>query len=196
MWGAAAGVALLLASSACSGGTDEDPTQPSFIPVPSTTEPEPSATSSAEPSADPTATAEALVAPELPAVATEETPEGAAAFAEWWFETLNYATATGDTEQLRAGFVDPCGTCENFATQAEEAYASGGAIRGGSIDVRVDVPPQLEEGGVTLAIFVDAEAGEVINAEGEVTETMTAEELASAMVVVFVDGRWAVGGIQ
>ncbi len=194
---AAVAAAVALVVSGCTGEPDDGPTAPSFSPVPSPTESAPSASPepSPEQTAD-TATAEALVAPELPPEATEETPEGAAAFAEWWFETLNYATATGDTEALRAAFVEPCGTCENFAVQAEEAYASGGRIEGGRIDVEVDVPPQLEEGGVTLAVFVDAASGRVLDAEGRVTEEMTAEELASAMVVVFVDDQWQVGGIQ
>ncbi|MGJ7439976.1 DUF6318 family protein [Aquipuribacter sp. MA13-6] len=189
-------MALLLMSSACAGEADDDPTGPSFVPVPSTAEPEPSDPPSADPSPDATATAEALVAPELPAVATEETPEGAAAFAEWWFETLNYATATGDTAELRNTFVETCGTCESFATQIESAYGAGGAIDGGRIDVEVDRPPALEEDGVALAMQVDASAGEVLDQNGGVITVLEGEQLASVMAVLFIDSEWVVGGIQ
>lgn len=194
MWGAAAGVALLLASSACSGGTDEDPTQPSFVPVPSTTEPEPSATSSAEPSADPTATAEALVAPELPAVATEETPEGAAAFAEWWFETLNYATATGDTEQLTASSdMEICDTCSNLVGRIEEAYSSGGGISGGEIAATVEAPSSVDGGIATFVVHLEvAPATQTISG---VKSELPAGRSVNAAATAWRDG-WVMGDLR
>lgn len=194
VWGAAVGVTLLLTVSACSDGDDDVPTEPTFVPVESTPAPEPSESVSVEPSEEPTA--EALVAPELPAAATEETPEGAAAFAEWWFETLNYATATGDTSQVRASFAETCETCENLASRIEDAYSAGGDISGGAIRTTVDVPTQLEEGGVALAMQIDAEGGAIRDGEGDVISELEAEQLASVMAVLFIDGTWIVGGIQ
>ncbi len=194
MWGAAAGVALLLASSACSGGADEDPTEPSFVPVPSTSEAEPSATSSADPSADATATAEALVAPELPAVATEETPEGAAAFAEWWFETLNYATATGDTGELRAAFQEECVTCQGFVGRIDDAYGSNGRIEGGLLDVQVE-SSAVQEGISTMPVLAEAQAGEVLSADGATETVLTAERVNLVIAVAWTGSAWVVGDL-
>lgn len=195
--GAGTAAVMLLALSACTSEPSDDPTAPSFAPAPSM----PAPVESSEPSEDDSApsvapSVAALAPPELPAAATAETPEGAAAFAEWWFATLNYATATGETAELRATFLDNCQTCENFATQIETAYGSGGSISGGRIRVQVDVPAALQEGGVTLAVGVDAEAGQVRDTEGEVVEELGAESLASAVAVLWEQERWALGGIQ
>lgn len=191
---AAAALVALLLLSACTDEPDDTPTAPTFA-APSTVAPEPSPSESAEPSTA-ESTTPAIAAPELPAAATEETPEGAAAFAEWWFETLNYATATGDTDPLRASYATTCETCENLTTRAEDAYSTGGDIVGGAIYPTVDVPPRLEEGGVALAMQVRAEDGAIRDDEGEVLTELEAEELASVMAVLFIDGAWTVGGIQ
>lgn len=191
---AAAAVVALLLLSACTDEPDDTPTAPTFA-APSTTALEPSPSESAEPSTA-ESTTPALAAPALPAAATEETPEGAAAFAEWWFETLNYARATGDTTKLRAAYVETCGTCENFASQIDETYSKGGLIEGGTIDVTVDTPTALEQDGVALAMQVSANAGRVLNRDGAVTTQLEAEQLASVMAVLFIDSSWVAGGIQ
>lgn len=145
--GAGTAALMLLALSACTGEPSDDPTAPSFAPAPSTSAPAPVASpapsNDSAPSVAPSVAA--LTPPELPAAATAETPEGAAAFAEWWFENLNFATATGETEELRANFIENCQTCENLATQIEDAYTSGGSISGGRIQVSVDVPASLQK---------------------------------------------------
>lgn len=196
--GAATAAVMLLALSACTDEPSDDPTAPSFAPAPSTSTPvesdapsgSPSAATSVPPSVD------ALAPPALPDVAMQESSAGAVAFTEWWFDALNFATITGETAVLRDTFTTNCRTCENFVTQIDGAYGSGGSISGGHIRVRADVPTVLQEGGVTLAVQVEAEAGQVRDSDGEVLEELGAESLASAVAVLWEQERWVMGGIQ
>jgi hypothetical protein len=189
---AAAVLLVAVALGACTGDEpDTEVTAPTFVEE----SPSPSASSAAppespEPSAEPT-----VAAPPLPELATQQTPEGAVAFTEWWFETLNYATATGDTAGLRAVSEDTCGTCSAFAERIESAYLGGGRIQGGAVSVRVDPPPSVEQGGAALAVFSSTAGGEVEDASGQVTLALTAEDVALVVAVLWRETRWTVGGI-
>lgn len=186
---------MLLLSSACTGEPDDAPTAPTFAPAPapSTVEPEPSTPPSSEPSAEPTA--EALDAPELPAAATEETPEGAAAFAEWWFDTLNYATATGDTDSFRDAFQEECATCQGFAGRVDDAYGSGGRIKGGLLDVAVSRSTAVQDGIVSMPVLADAQAGEVIDADGATETILNPERVNLVVAVAWTGSSWVVGDV-
>ena len=193
--GAASGALVVLAclaSSGCTGGPDDNVTAPTFAPAPS--EQEPSATPSAEPSAsEPDPTGQALVPPQLPQAATQQTPEGAAAFASWWFDTLNYATATGDTAALRASTeMSVCETCEALITRVEAAYSSGGGIVGGLVRTSVEAPQTVDEGVATFVVRVDAE-GASVHANGETEELPPGETVAT--VAAFWRDGWVMGDI-
>ncbi len=124
----AASVLLTMTLAACTGSEpDPDVTAPTFEPAspePSASEAAPSPSASSEPSEAPT-----VAAPPLPELATQQTPEGAVAFTEWWFETLNYATATGDTEALRDGSATRVWYLREFRRRDREAYQDGGSNR-------------------------------------------------------------------
>lgn len=190
---AAAAVVALLLLSACTDEPDDTPTAPTFA-APSTTVPKPSPSESAEPSTA-ESTTPALAAPALPAAATEETPEGAAAFAEWWFETLNYATATGDTDGFRTTYTDTCTSCEGFAQQVDEPFASGGSIDGGALLAQVTKPDGVQDGVATMPILVEAQETVILSADGEAIETLDSERLNLVMAVVWSDQGWAVGDL-
>lgn len=190
---AAAALAMLLLSSACSGEPDDTPTAATFAPAPSTPEAEPSTAPSPAPSPGPTA--DALAAPELPAAATEETPEGAAAFAEWWFETLNYATATGDTDDSRGALQEECATCQGFAGRIRTAYESGGRIVGGLIDVQINPSAAVQEGIASTPVTATATAGEVLNADGSIATVLNAEQVNLVVAVAWTGSGWVIGDV-
>ncbi|MGJ9423456.1 DUF6318 family protein [Aeromicrobium sp. CF3.5] len=65
-------------------------------------------------SATPTSTA---TPPPMPPQASEDTPEGAAAFVTHWVDNLNFAARTGDVEGLTAVSSTNCGGCSSYADQ-------------------------------------------------------------------------------
>ena len=97
---------MLLPVAACTDASSGEVTAPSFVPA----SPEPSSSATADPTTAEPSPEPTIAAPPLPDAAMEQTPEGAVAFTEWWFETLNYATRTGDTESLRAASDPGCTT--------------------------------------------------------------------------------------
>ncbi len=194
--GAATAAVMLLALSACTDEPSDDPTAPSFAPAPSTSTPVESDAPSGSPSAATSVppSVEALAPPALPAAATAETPEGAAAFAEWWFATLNYATATGDTTALRkSSDLVVCETCINLAERVEDAYSSGGGIEGGLAVATVEAPPSLDGGIATFIVRLEVE-GAVETVDGVSTDLPPGSSV-NAVAAVWRD-RWVMGDLR
>jgi len=185
-------VLLALGTGGCTQDQpDSEVTAPTFADTsPQLSEAAPSAPAPTEPSPAPTE-----AAPPLPDLAVQQTPEGAVAFTQWWFETLNYATATGDTAGLRAASDPACGTCDSFVLEIENAFTSGGRIEGGLFDVRVDPAGALEPLGVRVPVFADVSATEIMRADGSAIKTFDAEQSTIVFTALLTDAGWVAGGL-
>lgn len=157
----------------------------------------PSGTPSSAPSGSPEPSAEPTVAaPPLPELATQQTPEGAVAFTEWWFETLNYATATGDTTGLRAASDPGCEFCDNLATDIEAVYAVGGRREGGVTSINISPPGVIQNLGLNLAVVVELEPARDVDASGEDIATFGGESgLPLIASVLLLDDGWRMGAV-
>jgi len=71
--------------------------------------------------------------PALPALARQDSPAGAEAFARYWLTTLDYATTTGDTRLLRQ--LANCAGCNALAESIDKVRAEGGRTLGGKATV-------------------------------------------------------------
>jgi len=185
-------VLLALGTGGCTQDQPEtEVTAPTFADAsPRPSEAGPSASAPAEPSPAPTE-----AAPPLPDLAKQQTPEGAVAFTQWWFETLNYATATGDTTGLRAASDPECIFCGNLATRAESAYAAG-TIDGGLATVEFTQPGAIQELGVNIAVFADVQETRILNSEGKVIETLTASsDLILTATLLLTASGWLMGAV-
>jgi hypothetical protein len=136
-------IALALALTACSG--DPEPRSPS----PTTP---PSATSTATP-------------PAMPAQASEDSPEGAAAFASFWIESLDHALATGSTDVLAQASADECDGCQAYIKLVKSTYSAGGYIRGstwspGRFEIDYGDPETFMTTTVTIAAGVSRRSSE------------------------------------
>lgn len=67
----------------------------------------------------------------MPAQASEESPEGAAAFVAYYVKVLNYAAATGDVEELTRLSSPDCDGCQTYIALYRDTYEAGGYFRGG-----------------------------------------------------------------
>ncbi|WP_332662819.1 DUF6318 family protein, partial [Aeromicrobium sp.] len=74
---------------------------------------EPKRTASATPTATP---------PTMPAQAKEDTPEGAAAFVKHYIDVFNYASNTGDVEELSRLSSPDCKGCQSYITLYRDTY--------------------------------------------------------------------------
>lgn len=100
-------LAALLALSACSSD-----------PLPK--EPDPTATT-----ARPTGTP-----PTLPAQAKQNSPEGAAAFVKHYIDVFNYASNTGNVEELSRLSAPACEGCQRYIRLYRDTYEAGGYFKG------------------------------------------------------------------
>lgn len=140
--------------------------------------------------------AEELEPPEMPALAREQTPEGAVAFAEWWFDTLNYATATGDTSGLADASDAQCETCANFISQIEGAYSRGGHIEGGLTSASIDAPGGMEVRGINLAVFAEVEAMTIVDHNGDVVEALASGSDILVFAALATEDGWRTGAVS
>lgn len=115
----------LLLVGACS--PEATPREPTASP--------PSATTSATPTA---------VAPTMPPQASEDSPEGAAAFVKHYVDILNFAATTGDVQELSRLSSPDCKGCQRYITLYRDTYAAGGYFKGGEWKM-ADVQVQFAE---------------------------------------------------
>lgn len=64
----------------------------------------------------------------VPSYATENSRHGAQQFAAYWVDSLNQATTSGDTAQLKTLALDSCDVCADFAAHLDRIYAAGGHV--------------------------------------------------------------------
>ena len=145
-------------------------------------EPDPSGSTSPEPTATP---------PPLPEAATQETPEGAAAFVDHYLAVLNYAAHTGDTEPLESLSEQDCSGCRDYAEHFAERAEAGGSLEGGDFRAgQITVKPYGSD--TSLVTELKISSGTVVETEGspatsfgESTETVT-------FVATYSEGKWSI----
>lgn len=89
-----------------------------------TSDPEPKEPKRTATSATPTSTP-----PTMPAQAQEDTPEGAAAFVKHYIDVFNYASNTGDVEELSRLSSPDCKGCQRYIQLYRDTYKAGGYFR-------------------------------------------------------------------
>lgn len=73
--------------------------------------------------------------PVMPEEMKEETPEGAKAAVQYWWDTVTYLQRTGDLEPLREVSSDECDFCHDYALDVVDHYEDGGWHTGMEVDV-------------------------------------------------------------
>jgi hypothetical protein len=101
-------LAAALVLSACS--SDPAPKEPTGSPATSSTAP-------------------TRPVPTMPAQASEDSPEGAAAFVKHYVDVFNYAAATGDVKELTRLSSPDCAGCQSYIKLYKDTYADGGYFR-------------------------------------------------------------------
>ena len=126
---------------------------------PAPKEPDPSKPTT--PSATP-----AAALPTMPPQASEDSPEGAAAFVKHYVDVFNYAAATGDVKELSRLSAPDCEGCQKYIDLYQKTYKAGGYYRGGGwkigdIDLRRSgsetfATTKVDSGGATYKTSKDA----------------------------------------
>ena len=170
--------AALMLTGCNSGSTPSGPdttsptTTESATPSPTPT-PTLSATATYKP-ADASGRAQNVPVPVLPEVAKTETKEGLEAFVRYWYEALNYAYETGDTQNLEQLSGPNCVFCTGLKDGVTEAWANGRWISGGKIETPT-VSATIEPGAEPYAVVqVIQQVIEIRNPDGSLFQAPTA----------------------
>jgi hypothetical protein len=111
-------------------------------------------------------TAPAVAVPTMPPQASEDSPEGAAAFVKHYVDVFNYAAATGDVKELSRLSAPGCKGCQKYIDLYRETYEGGGYYRNGgwkigdlnlrSSESETFATTQVKSGGGTYKTSKDA----------------------------------------
>jgi len=114
-----------------------------------------------------------------------------------WFDLVNYAYATGDTEPVQAASEAGCDTCANIIETIEDQYSGGGHIEGGQLSVLSAEAPAPQPGEIALVTTRVAQAPlRGISSTGEVVVDQAADSgVTNAFFVQPLDGGWRAAGI-
>lgn len=109
---------------------------------------------------------------DVPAFADNPGQAGAEQFVGFWTDTLNEATTSGDTKQLKTLAADACKACGEFAAQLDRIYAAGGHVESDGWEIEEIVP---EAGGteneVGLLVTFQVAPQDVYKSEDAEVET-------------------------
>ena len=150
------------------------------------------ASSSAAPSASPSA-----VAPTMPAEAKGTGPEAAKAIVRLFVDRLNFAGAHGDTEAFRALFTPRCGACLGVADFIDKTYSNGGTIRGSGWHALTVRAGAIKSKRIKVDALVRVAAQDVIpRASAEPQHFDGAPRVMKHFTLGQSDGGWKVTGIE
>jgi hypothetical protein len=169
---AVAVVALTAALAGCSS----DPAPPSTLP-----------TLSANPSAAPT------VSP-LPSAVSAPTPEGAGAFARFWYSEIEAAFATKDPERVRALSAPGCAACDQFIRSVTRLRDRNERVDNYRIEVIAAETPALTDASrAEVTVVYNTDGATRYDAEGAVIRQDPARDLVEQTLVLTRSGStWRV----
>ncbi|SDQ88204.1 DUF6318 family protein [Quadrisphaera sp. DSM 44207] len=134
--------------------------------------------------------------PVLPPEARDRTEAGAAAFASYWFDALEYGYRTGDTTLVEVASAPDCTECQNFVDIIESQYGDGGSIRGADLSVVAPIAAPMEDFGTLVSLTFSAAATQEIAPSGSVRGEVPAESPYQVLIgVEWLDDRWLAFGI-
>jgi len=138
--------------------------------------------------------------PRLPAVATENTEEGARATIEFFWRAIDHARLTGDTELLALVSHDSCEFCQDHIVGWQERYSEGNwAVLQGEIEIAIDdtlthFDEVQEEEWVEISFELTEPAAELyVDGERDDAETLQDASTAKWVADLSFDGsaqRW------
>lgn len=128
---------------------------------------------------------------ERPEFARNPGAAGAQQFADLWVDTVNRATETGETEELRSLAAPDCETCEVFPARLEQIYEAGGSIETEEWDI-VEMVPEAgaTDDAAAVLVTVQIPPQTVIESEGAEPTEVEGGRQAFRMVMERTDGDW------
>lgn len=144
----------------------------------------------------PTSSPSPVVLP-LPSEAAAATPQGAAAFARYYFDLINQGLTSGNASQARAVSDSGCGGCQNLIGAIEEEPTPGERIQGGLFKILSAESPPLEAGTVIVELQYSVSEVQVLDVNGGTLRTTPASGPSNGQIRLKRTGQsWMVLGFR
>ena len=147
-------------------------------------------------SAAPSASASAA-ASVVPVKAQAETPEGAAAFARFWYEEIGRAFADKDPEIIRRLSAPGCETCGLFVSSLTKLRQNDERTTAVIYDIVFAEAPAIDGSEARVDVVYDSPAIKRYDASGKIIrEEPAVEGFAETLVLDRSSGRWLVSEVR
>lgn len=129
-------------------------------------------------------------APQLKEVGTTPTPEGATAFALFWFDTLNYSLAHADSDLLVHWTSAGCRQCTGWLIGISRWKNEGSRLEGGlTYPIRLAIGPFSTSAPVSFAADYLTSAAGLVSKNGTV-QRYRGGRTQGGLSVLWANGRW------
>ncbi|HVE98997.1 MAG TPA: DUF6318 family protein [Mycobacteriales bacterium] len=136
----------------------------------------------------PLASPSAFPAPTFPA-----TPEGAAAFARYFFQVLDEAYVSGDTTDLEVSIGSECESCARMLGAITRTYAEGQRYEGGRTTVAFAESPAAPGSTATVDVIYSSEELRRVDSRGEtVSKEPAALKVEATLRLRWMGRHWVV----
>ena len=147
----------------------------------------------------PSASPSAAAVPSPPAEALAETPQGASAFARYYFADLvNAAYKTQDTSAVEALSHADCGSCANVVKDVQRLKAAGTKVAGQRFKISfAEAAPAAPDGTIVVDFRFSSDPYKEVGGDGEVVREEPAQVDQDAQVKLRRQaGSWVVVAIR
>lgn len=130
--------------------------------------------------------------PNLPAVATENTEEGAKATLEYFWEAVDFARLTGETQNLELVSSDNCDFCHDFIEDWEATYKNGqwavssGEVRNEIKDVWTDFDGGYDAPSADVLFYVTDPAIDIYGSDGQLAQESSGSDDATEWYALMI----------
>ncbi|WP_406833212.1 DUF6318 family protein [Pedococcus sp. KACC 23699] len=177
----------------CSDGGDppSGPTSSSPGSVsPTTSSPSSSSTSSSSSSSPSSATVA------VPRAATKKTPEGAEAFARFYWESVGQSTVSLDSSKVRSMSTIDCPDCKGLYEVVDTLRRKGQKAESSSFDIRLVTQTAKSDEGFVVEVAGKERPIRLLDSSGKVLSTSKAGVFTWATRVVWRGDRWLVNSFK
>jgi hypothetical protein len=144
-----------------------------------------------------TALPSVLPPPSAPPTAKQRSEPGAVAFVRYWFQTLDYATQTGDIGPLTKASDPDCQACEAALTIVRQSYSDGGYLQGGTYTVRSITNENFAmDDRPLLSVSFDRSSRSGFGPDGQVRNSLPAAAFVTCQLTLAWDeDTWKVASV-
>ena len=141
--------------------------------------------------------AKAASGPDIPAYAKTNDERGAQKFAQYWIETLNAATVSGDTKKLKTLQKKSCVVCTDFARKLDTIYRAGGHVESKGFQVKSLVNEAgVPAPGAGVSATLQATPQAVYRSKNATPQQYKGAELRLRLIMVRVGDHWLMDRID